>query len=278
MPCCSSSSEFKELGYPKIFAKAYEEIYKKNPDFDVSMPNNILAIEYLKALKRTDSKVCPLPINRVGAGYNDGFIKNETLQSASAIRSLIKEFGISAFDFVPNIAKDVFTDALEKGQMPADGEKLSTAVISQFRLNPPVGKDDIHDAAGGLYNRLYNNSFETNSISSLTLMTETKRYTRARIRRAIFNSYFGVTSSEIRNAPAFTQVLALDSVGRSILKGIPKSADFSVITKPAEKKDLSSLALKQRERSLKADSVYRLCFETFVSGNESLKTSPFVKK
>lgn len=274
----SSLDRFSDLGYPKLIEKVYKEIYGQDLSFDPSLPNNILAVEYLKALYAGKSSIKPLSITRKGAGYNDGINKNTIFQSASAIRSLLAEEDHSAYNYIPNSAKETFLSAFREKLLPADAERISSAVISYFRLNPPSESRLFHDTLGGLYNRLHKLSFETNSISSLTSMTETKKYTRARIRRAIFNSFFGVTSSDLRTPPAFTQLLALDNIGRSILKGIPKSADLSIITKPADATGLSETALKQRELSLKADSVYRLCFEANVSGNATLTTSPFVKK
>ena len=81
-------------------------------------------------------------------------------------------------------------------------------------------------------------SAEATSISSLMSMTDTKKYTKARIRRAIWNTYFGVTSSDVRALPSYTQVLAMDKIGRSVLKRIKKVSNFPVITKPSSYKDL----------------------------------------
>ncbi len=269
---------FADYGYPKLFEKAYRDIYKFNGTFELSSPNNVLAIEYLRALKRTSSKITPLAITRKGAGYNDALNDRTSLQSASAIRSAVISGDNSALKYIPITAKAVFEEAIESKKMPADPEVLSSAVISHFRLNPPTVSLDIHDAFGGLYNRLYNNSFEANSISSLTVLTETKKYTKARVRRALWNSFFGVTSSDIRSLPTFTQILAFDSFGRSILKRIPKTTDFHIFTKPSDTDGLSDEIIKQKKLSDRADSVYGLCLPKPLSGHYSLKMTPFVKK
>ncbi len=273
-----NDKELANLGYPKLFESAYRELYPDEAEFDLSSPNNILAIEYLRALKNEGSSIIPIAIKRTGAGYNDTFDSNTVYQSASAIRNMLRQDGISAFDFVPDSAKEVFSEAYKSGELPANPEVLSPAVISHFRLNPPIDTSDVFDAVGGLYNRLYNLSFETNSISSLTVSAETKKYTRARIRRAMWNSFFGVTSSEIRALPRYTQILALDSFGRSILKRIPKMADFKVFTKPSDRDGLAPEIIIQKKRADRADSVYNLCIKKELSGNSPLKFTPFVKK
>ncbi len=274
----TDDNDFADLGYPKLYEKAYNDIYGLDSDFDYSLPNNILAIEYLRALRKENSSIIPFPIKRMGAGYNDDFADGTELQSASAIRKMTFKNLNTAFNYTPISAKDVFFNAIQEGALPADCEKLSSAVIAYLRLNPPTNNTDFFDTVGGLYNRLHNNSFEANSISSLTALTETKKFTRARIRRAVWNSFFGVTSSDIASLPAFTQILAMDEYGRLILKRIPKMADFHIFTKPSDLMGCDSIVLKQKELSRRADSVYGLCLPNKASGNAPLRLTPFVKK
>ena len=162
--------------------------------------------------------------------------------------------------------------------MPTYPERLDSAVISHFRLNSPSADCDIQDAAGGLYNRLCDMSMTVTTISSLTSMTETKKYTTARIRRAIWSSFLGVTSSTVRELPMFTQVLAMDTVGRSLLKRIKKMSGFTVLTKPSSYKSCDERVVKQAELSAMADSVFDLCRKNPISGRYSLKLTPYVKE
>ena len=135
-----------------------------------------------------------------------------------------------------------------------------------------------HDAKGGLYNRIRENSFDTDNLNDLILLTETKRFTHARIRRAILFSYFGVTSSDVRQLPEYTQVLGLNERGRSKLKEIGKDRRIAILTKPSKTDGLSETAKKQKELSDRADSLYQLTKPTFKSGRHSLKFTPYVKK
>jgi hypothetical protein len=121
-------------------------------------------------------------------------------------------------------------------------------------------------------------SAEATSISNLTRLTETKKFTSSRIRRAIWNCYFGVTSSDVRALPSYTQVLAMDSLGRSVLKRIKKESAFPVITKPSSYKDLGDEVIAQKRLSNKADAVYALSLKVANSGRFALTFTPFVKK
>lgn len=266
------------LGYPQILEMAYKELSGSETTVEISSPNNILAIEYIKAIKAIGSNIIPITIKRDGAGYNEEEIMEaEKLQSATAIRGLITKSDDSAYKYIPDISKKAFAEASSKGFMPSSIEKISPAIISSLRLNSASGAK-IFDADDGLYNRLCTLSMKTNSISSLAAMAETKKHTRSRIRRAIINSFFGVTSSLVKEAPAFTQVLAMDDVGRRVLKRIKKTTCFPCITKPSDYNNLSDAVISQKEFSNKADSVYALSLPGEIEGTYPLTFTPYVKK
>ena len=121
-------------------------------------------------------------------------------------------------------------------------------------------------------------SAEAASISSLTSMTETKKYTKARIRRAILYSYLGVTSSDVRRLPRYTQVLALDEVGRSLLKRIKRVNGIKVFTKPSAYRDSDGDIVSQKELSHRADAIYGLTHKRAYSGRFPITFTPYVKK
>lgn len=272
-----NSAEGSNIGYAKLCSLALELAGYKSDADEISHPNNILAIEYIKAIKRLRSKIIPHTIKRVGAGYNDDHVDNAKHQSASSIRANIICGSKECLDYIPSPAKEVIINAIADGEFPCITEKLSTAVISSLRLAAHNNGDDIHDAKGGLYNRLREKSFEADSINKLIENTATKKFTDARIRRAIWYSLFGVTSSDIREKPMYSQVLAMDNVGRMLLGRIKKESDFAVITKPSNTKMLSPTAAYQKQRSDRADSLFQLTKPCFTDGNYSIKFTPYVK-
>ena len=273
-----NSPEYREYGYPELCEIALSKVYGKEITRDFFSPNNILGIEYIKALSRLGSNIVPLTVRREGAGYLDIINPMTEFQSASAIREEVGEGNISALDFVPEKAKNIYLQALKEGKFPSDVSKLDLAIISFFRLNSPSADCNIHDAMGGLYNRLCELSAEATSISNLTRLTETKKYTSSRIRRAIWNCYFGVTSSDVRSLPTYTQVLGMDTLGRSVLKRIKKESNFPVITKPSSYKDLGDEVISKKNLSNKADAVYALALKVANSGRFSLTFTPYVKE
>lgn len=271
-----ASNENAKSGYPELCEITYNSLYNETLG-NIFTPNNILALEYIKSLNAAKSKIKPHTVKRSGAGYNESEIAKNGLPSAMAIREKTAKGDISALDYIPNIAKKELLGALQK-EFPTSAEKLDSAIISTFRLNSPTAKSNIHDAAGGLYNRLHSASFEADSIQSLTALCETKKYTTARIKRAIWYSYVGVTSSDVKSKPEYTSLLALDGVGRKVLKTIKKCGIIPIVTKPSCTDNLSARAKMQKALSDKADSVFQLTKPSFVSGKYSLLCSPFVKK
>lgn len=271
-----SSKDTRSLGYPEAMELALKKVsQEKCPTFS---PNNILAIEYIKALKSSKSKIAPHTIKRCGAGYSEEGIVDGEFQSATAIRNALKQKDISALEYVPNITKNILMDAFVEGAFPCDYDKLSTAIISSFRLNSPEDPESISDAQGGLYNRLKEKSLEANNTEELLAYAEAKGYTRARIRRTILSSFVGVTSSDVKEFPMYTQILALDDKGRAILKGMTPPSDFFVITKPSSTDALSDQARRQKALADKADSVFQLTKPIPPSGGFGLRYTPFVKK
>ncbi len=266
-----------QTGYARLCEQAYTKAFGADDKDVISMPNNILAIEYIKAIKSLNSKIEPHTIKRIGAGYNEEKITDSAYQSASAIRNALIENSDTAFDFMPDSTKNTYLTAKENGLYPSCDDALSPAVIASFLLNSHRDNTKIHDTAGGLYNRLLNNARKSTNISELVRLTETKHYTTARIKRSIWFSLFGVTSSDVRALPSYSQVLAMDSVGKQILKRIKKFGEIRLLTKPSATDTLSDAALAQKKIADAADALYGLTLPRKRTAEDALKFTPFVK-
>jgi len=266
--------EHTSLGYPMQVSLAYERAYGKKPP--ASEANNILAIEYIKALRDLKSEIIPITIKRSGAAYNDKDFTKNPFQSATAIRKGLTSDNISALDFVPFSTKSAYLEESSKHRAPTDPERLFSAIISNLRLNSPSTDKTIHDADGGLYNRLLAAANEATSIQSLIDLTATKKYTTARIRRVIWYSLFGVTSSDVKSTPEYTQVLAMDKIGQTLLKKIKKNGKITPITKPSSTPEFD-IAKRQKELCDKADAIFGLTMTANRPISEIYRVSPYVK-
>ncbi len=262
------------IGYAKARTMAYEMLYGKEESEILLSPNNILAIEYLKALKKLNSPILPHTVLRHGTD-KDG-TATATHAGATFIRSLIYEGKTAdALTHIPAAAKSVVLEALENGEMPASLEAISSAVLTTLRL--PRSECEIAECAGGLYEYLSKKALEAGSLCDFFKIASTKKYTDARIRRATLYSFFGVTPAMARESVLYTQVLAMDGLGQAVLHHIRKTAETFIVTKPADLRKLSPEAKAQAERAYRADSVYALTLPVPRAADFFLRISPFRK-
>ena len=240
----------------KSFASIRETVFEKmgGKAEILRSPNNILAIEYCKALIKTNSKIEPITLRRNGDGYNSSEITGEANPSATALRAALKnDTEISAY--MPAPVCDIYKSV----DGYADIKRLESAIISHLRLVEPDSLDTIAECSGGLGRRICDIAREASDFDTLVSLAATKKYTNARIRRAILYSFMGVHESEIKELPSYTQLLGANTKGREILKRAKNN--FNIIVKPAEYKELGEKSLSQIKLTHKADSVYPLFFE-----------------
>lgn len=217
----------------------------------LSTPNNILAVEYLKALFSQRLRVEPMTIQRMGAAHD------EVGGSASDIRTLIKTGG-KFKHYMTKEAYEVLKREREQGRGPVFPETLETALISRFRMLTPEDYARLPDSAEGLGNRLCDAAKEEVTIDGILSAAKTKRYALSRIRRMYMCAALGVKAGDAEGIPPYTRVLAANSTGREALRAIQEKSAIPVITKPAEMKELSNESRALFELESSAHDLYTL--------------------
>ena len=223
-------------------------------------PNNILAIEYLRALP---SHIAPIAIPREGAGHDSSETYGK-FASASLIRELIRDKKHDEIaQLMPESAYSVLMRATQENSCPVNIS--DTAVLSHLKRLSAEDLRSVPDVSEGLENRLLREIAKAGSVSSLIDAIKTKRYTHSRIRRIVMNAYLGITHEE---KPTYARVLALNDTGKKILALARKRSAIPIITKPA-----SGKGIPQFEREVLYSELYSLLGG--YSGNEWQKT-PFI--
>ncbi len=236
-------------------------------------PNNLLGMEYIRASRTYLPSLRFHTVKRIGSHHGDTALT--ALSSSSAIRTAVAAGDIAgALLALPESARPYYSRAYKDGLFPASLSRLSPAVLSHFCLNSPKSHPQIADAGGGLYRRLFKMAEKASDIDSLISLTATKRYTRSRIRRAIRNTFLGVTSSEIARAPLFTEILAFNAVGQGIIHDIKRYGEISLLTKPADAVLLPDGAREQAAALLRADSLFTLTLPKGTPRDAFLRRSP----
>lgn len=192
------------ISYPKARQMAYEE-YGCN--CDISLPNNILAIEYISAIKKNNFSLTPITVNRMGAGYNDDFAV-ENFASATHIRNLINE-NKDFEKYVPDNVYEIYINALEKGEY-LNTEKFNISALSILRsidaINPKIA-----NMAEGLENRIASAIKISSDINEIYDKVKTKRFTHSRIRRAVLSTIMSVTNDDLQIPVPYCRLLGFNT-------------------------------------------------------------------
>ncbi len=245
-------------------------------DFDIiDKSNDILALEYMSAIKRQKSSLIPVAVKRKGAGYNDSD-ETEGYMSASGIRLLSENNFKLIRKFMPDKSYEVFEGAVKNKKAPVDERYIDSAVLSFFRLNLPENLSEYAEMTGGIEYRLAECASKSISVEEFYERAATKRYTNAKIRRIIKFAMTGVRQSDLKKLPEYTVVLAANERGRALLKQIKKTEKITVITKPSSYRDYSDIVKTQFELSLQADALFTLCLPERKPAGEYLRKTPII--
>ena len=204
-------------------------------------PNDILAVEYCKAIIAQSSTMQPMPILRQG-DYHDTAADLEN-PSATAIRNLLQ--GGEAWQaFVPETAGDIFRNA--DTYSLAAGER---AVLARLRCMTDEEFEALPYGSEGLWRKFMHACRSCDSIEGIITQTKSKRYTRTRIDRMLMCAYLGITKEMLEQPAPYTRVLALNDKGRIALKQVRLSGTFPHV---GEAMDDPCWALEQRAADLYA--------------------------
>ncbi|MDY6367598.1 MAG: nucleotidyltransferase family protein [Clostridia bacterium] len=256
----SESKEFKkalkeELASGVSLAKAkFEALKKTGTEFDeklISSPNNVLGIEYVKAILKSGKNIEIYPMMR-GGDHNDKTLK-KGITSATSIREQIKT-GIfkKLKKCMPTFS---FADVKT---YPTAFDKLCLAEVLIASADD-LGK--ICDCTEGLNNRIKALSNENRTIDELVERVSTKRYTMARIRRILTANVLKIDKDfldECANAKLYAKVLAVKDSGKDVLNILSENSEIPLITRKSDLNKLNKLAEKCYEKDVLANSIYNL--------------------
>lgn len=237
----------------------------------LSKPNNALAIEYLKAIKRLNSKIKPVLIKRLGADYNDKAMCDFSFSSARAIRENLKTQNAEKIlkAALPPETLFLYENEITAGRFALFSSGLDSIILYRLRT---IGADElknINDVSEGIENRIINGAKICSSFSELINYVSGKRYTKSRIARIILCAVLNIKKTDV-TAPEYVRVLAANDAGAKVLKQIKKTCPLPVITKITNKtRDLPMLKF-----DIAASDIYSLLFKDDRSARRDFKISP----
>lgn len=218
----------------------------------LSSPNDILAVEYLKALRMQKLSMKAIAIRRSGAAHDSS--EDDAMPSASFLRGKL-----AAGEDVSRYLPASTARLLAEGEGYADRIRLETALLSRLRFLREADFAAVPDAAEGLHNRLYRAAHTEPALQDVISAAATKRYPEARIRRMLLCAALGVRAGDPAGTPPYLRVLAANSVGLSVLRGAEKAASVPLISKPSKLRELGGEAEHIFELGAAASDLFGLC-------------------
>lgn len=239
----------KGLSFPSARGEAVSHILGSEAGVALKKPNNLLAIEYLKALIRQKSPIKPLLIKRTGAEHDSSDALG-TIASASYIREAISGNDANALDFIPENARNLYQDNNHFVGGSADKGILSALAI--------MDRDEIAsapDISEGLENKIKKECMRHSSLNALIDAVKSKRYAHSRIRRSLLCAYLRITADDVLKMPEYIKVLAFNKQGQAVLNTAKKTASLPVTTNAAPLMSMPS-AMRVWQRELEFDRIY----------------------
>lgn len=216
-------------------ANALNKHLDSNDVFNVlSNSNNILGIEYIKALITLKSKIKPRTLKREGASYNDNSLSS-SYSSATSIRKHLKENSLTELiDILPKTSYDILSDLSNSNYQFIFEEDMFKYIKYKLFTNEK-SLLNLPDISEGLENKILKEVLISNSLNELILNSKSKRYTYTRINRILAQSFLNLEEFDLLSLSKMTtpyaRVLGFNSIGRNMLKDIKSKGTIDIITK-----------------------------------------------
>jgi len=300
----AETQEFKDLikekskngyEYPKARAQALCEYHKKfgiknletlpvhTLENLLKRPNNILALEYIKHLLNLNSRIKPMPIKRIGAGYHRKTITGE-LSSATSIRNEIFKHFLNFKDFnlnnkiktaLPDFSCSVLMKEFNDGRNPIEIKSFEQYILALLRKMSLREILQIHGVNEGLENRIKKASLKSSTIEQLISTIKTRRYTRTKIQRILIHIMTNLTKEDTlsfnNHGPLYARVLGFSKKGKKLLKIIKNNSTLPLITKFAHYLKQTTYIEEEQNIFLKMLKYDILSTDLYVLGYQEMK-------
>ncbi len=276
---CAESSEYKValqtalrsgMSFPLARQKSLDKLYPNcNYSQLLSEPNNILGIEYLKALYRLGSNIEPLTIQREVSHYHDTELQTQ-FSSASALRNTIADGDFTKlYGQIPSACM-LSLEKAYKVRYPVYTDDFS--LLLKYKLLNETLKTLVEyaDVSEELANRIYNRLNDYVSFEQFCRLLKTKEITYTRISRALIHILLGVKKSDYEEIE-YARVLGFRSSSSVLLSELKQSSSIPLITKLNKVEILSESARYILKIDIYASNIY----ESVVS--DKFKT-PFINE
>lgn len=235
------------------------------------LSNDILAVEYARAVDKLCPNMILHPVTRLGARYTDTALPAD-YPSATALREALAR-GEDVTAYLPEGARAIFSEAVSHYGI-ADTARLGPAMLARLRV--PAGRAALADLGGGLLAHLEKSALHATDYATLCEAAATKRYTNGRIRRSLLYLLAGVRQRDLSLTPKYARLLAANERGRAYLAATRDTRKLPVVTKPRDIAALGAPAARQRALAAAADALWALAAEKPITQADLAVIPPFM--
>lgn len=228
-----------------------------------SSPNNILGVEYIKAIHRQDSNMSPFTIQRTGAGYHSRFPENN-LSSALAIRHALYAGTAPGFlkNDMPENAADILVSSLARSG-PIRSNDFSDILYYKLITEREFGFEKYLDVSADLSDRICNRLDEYRDFNNFCDLLKSKDMTYTRISRCLLHILLNIKAADLDRAKAlgivpYARVLGLRKAASPLLSRIKENSSIPLVTKLADSSNvLDKSACDMLRQDLQISQIYR---------------------
>ena len=247
------------VSFPTAREQAVKELFGEKEAELLQKSNDILGVEYAKALLELNSSLDITTVKRTGASH-DSKEGTENIRSASLIRTFIDDLD-EVKSFVPNESFEVLKEATENKKI-IDYSKYELSLLFKLRTMSVEDLSKLPDVTEGLEYRIFEAVRNSTSYYELLEKIKTKRYTLSRIRRILLFAYLGVTKELLETPVPYIRVLGFNEKGAKLLKECKEKTKLPIVTRPKDLKNLDENGKKIFNLECKARDLYSLCLQS----------------
>ncbi len=245
------------MSYPAAREKAVGE-YGGCDSKVLKSPNNILAIEYLKALKRVGSRMKPVTLKREGSAYNSENTEG-IFSSARSIRNLLEKEGMHDLsEFMPESAEKILAENFGKA-FPLATDDFSTELGYALRMNEN-SLQEFYDLPSDLADRIKANLNRYENFTQFAETIKTKNRTYSSVCRALIHILLGMKKKD-RDAlrPRYARVIGYRKDAGGCISKISKEAEIPLIMRISDaEKFLDEDNLEYFRQEIRRESIYEM--------------------
>ena len=239
----------------------------------MSGSNNILAIEYLKALRKTKSNMNPIGIKREKVLYQDEYVVDE-FASATAIRKMLitRQFD-DIRKVMPRSSYMILGEELKNGHYVIDLARFQKEILYAIRKMKISDLCDLPDVSEGLEKSIKTAADSCDTLEELINMAKSKRFTQTRIQRILLYALLGINRKQMetsRKIDPYVRILGFNNKGKNLISEIMNAnPKLNIVTSVKKYIDtVSNKNLKEMlETDIRATDIYTLGYEKDLLAN-----------